>query len=256
MYFSIRAIAFRKIDLTGVGNYFVMKKMNCIIVDDDLVSQKAIEGVIKKTDFLNLVDTFSDPVAASVYLQKGGIDLIFLDIEMPGLSGFELLDTIDFRPQIILVSGKKDYAMEAFEYSVADYLVKPIQDYPRFLKAVLKAKENYERELQSQDDIQKGIFIKIDSLLVHFSLEDIVYIEAFGDYVKIHTPDKVYTAYATMKNVEKRLPAGEFMRIHRSFIVRLDQIQNIDSTTLQIMNHILPISGTYRADLLQKINTL
>lgn len=233
-----------------------MSKLNCIVVDDDIVSQKAIEGVIKKTDFLNLIDSFSDPVQASVFLQKGDVDIVFLDIEMPSLSGFELLDTLEVRPQIILVSGKKDYAIEAFEYSVADYLVKPLDDYPRFLKAVLKAKENHEKELENHEDVQKGIYIKIDSLLVHFNLSDIVYVEAFGDYVKIHTPDKVYTAYATMKNVESRLPNNEFMRIHRSFIVRLDQIQNIDSTTLQIMNHILPISGTYRADLLKQINTL
>lgn len=233
-----------------------MDKMNCIIVDDDIVSQQIIQGLIARTEFLNAVKSFTDPVQASVFLQTNEIDLVFLDVEMPSLSGFEFLNTLKVRPQIILISAKKDYALEAFEHSVADFLVKPIEDYSRFLRAVLKAQENHKKDIESHEDVQKGIFIKIDSLLVHFKMEDIIYVEAYGDYVKIHTPDKVYTAYATMKNVEKKLPDSEFMRVHRSFIVRLDKIQNIDSTTLQIMNHILPISGTYRGDLLQKINTL
>ncbi len=233
-----------------------MSELKCIVVDDDLVSQKIIEGLIARTEFITLVKSFTNPIEASMFLQKNEVDIIFLDVEMPGLSGFELLGTLKVRPEIILISAKKDYALEAFEHSVVDFLVKPIDDYSRFLKSVLKAQENHDRELEHREDVKKGIFIKIDSLLVHFKMEDIIYVEAFGDYVKIHTPDKVYTAYATMKNVEKKLPESEFMRIHRSFIVRLDKIQNIDNSTLQIMSHILPISSTYRNDLLQKINTL
>ena len=229
--------------------------INCIVIDDDLVSIEVLSELIQRTDYLNLVDTFNNPISASSVLSTGHVDLMFLDIEMPEMSGLDLIKTLDKKPQIILVSSKENYALDAFALQVTDYLLKPVKDYPRFLKAVMKAKEVIDRQ-EAEKSSKDGIFLKVDSLLVNFNLSDISYVEAYGDYVKVHTDNKVYTIYATLKGVENKLPSTEFIRIHRSFIVRIDKIKNIDNNNLQIVDKIIPISNTYKPVLMERINTL
>lgn len=229
--------------------------VNCIVIDDDLVSIEVVSELIKRTDYLNLIDTFTNPVSASALLSSGQVDLIFLDVEMPEMSGLDLIKSLDKKPQIILVSSKEQYALDAFELQVTDYLLKPLTNYPRFLKAVMKAKEVIDRVEAERSD-SKGIFLKVDSLLVNFNLSDINFIEAYGDYVKVHTDSKVYTIYATLKGVESKLPKTEFIRIHRSYIVRIDKIQNIDNSNIQVLNEVIPVSNTYKPQLMERINTL
>jgi len=229
--------------------------INCVVIDDDQVSVEVVSELIKRTDYLKLVDTFNNPISASAALSSGNIDLIFLDVEMPEMSGLDLIKTLEHKPQIILISSKENYALDAFALQVTDYLLKPLTDYPRFLKAVMKAKEVIDRAGAERSN-KEGIFLKVDSLLINFNLADINYIEAYGDYVKVHTESKVYTIYATLKGVESKLPVSEFIRIHRSYIVRIDKIQNIDNNNLQIFDKIIPISNTYKPVLMERINTL
>lgn len=158
-----------------------------------------------------------------------------------------------------MVTASQQYAVEAFEYNVLDYLIKPLNDYPRFLKAVLKAKEAKESKQQSQS-LQKHepapLFVKVDSLLHNINLSSILWIEAYGDYVKINTDQKMLMILSTLKGIESRLPENQFIRVHRSFIVNIKRIDNIDPSNLQIGNKIIPVSATHREALINRINLL
>jgi len=230
--------------------------IDCIVVDDDLLTLKIVKSLVEKTDFLNLKGFFDSTPEAAEFLRNEKIELIFLDVELPDMTGLELLETLDTMPQIVLISSKEKYAVEAFRYEVTDYLLKPIENYSRFLKAAQRAKANLEKNTAPAPQKSDDIYLKIDSLLVRFNLQDILWIEAYGDYVKVKTEEKVYVVYATLKSVEDALPTSEFIRIHRSYIVRIDKIINIDATNLQIAKKILPIGSSYRKKLLEKINTL
>lgn len=230
---------------------------SCILVDDDQMSLKILQSLVEMTPFLHLAGVYQNPLDAFKPLTETKIDILFLDVEMPEMTGLELLDTLSNPPKIILTTSKENYALQAFDYEVADFLLKPIINYARFLKAVRKAKANLEPlEPKIIKNSNNHLFIKVNSLLVNFNLDHIIYIEAFGDYIKIHTDEKTFVAHTKLKTVEETLPAHAFARIHRSFIVRLDRIKNIDLSNLEVGKKILSISNSYRANLLAKINSL
>ncbi len=229
--------------------------ITCIAIDDDPMSLKIIESLIDKTDFLKLLGVFENPMDALPLVDK--TDLIFLDMEMPEMTGLELLGSLKNPPQIIIVSREKKYALESFEYEVTDYLIKPANP-SRFLKAVLKVKRNLENR-SGKDPVEKeqeALFIKVDSMLQNFVLKDILWIEAYGDYVKIKSKDRLHTVYSTMKNIESKLPEDLFVRVHRSYIINIQKIVNIDLTNLQIDDKIIPIGSNYKANLMSKIKIL
>ena len=232
-----------------------MDKLRCIVIDDDPMALRLMEEHIEHTDFLILLDMFSDPIQAANQLPRKEVDLIFLDIEMPGMSGLELIETLESNPQVIIVSSKKDYVQEAFDYEVIDYLVKPVVKYQRFLKAATRARKNLQR-LRGENKGEESIFIKEGTLLLNIFLNDILWLEAYGDFVKIHTTKKMHTVLSTLKSMEDKLPPQDFIRVHRSFIVRMDKVENIDQTNLQIAKKIIPISNSYRKPLMQRIKTL
>jgi DNA-binding LytR/AlgR family response regulator len=238
------------------------EKLTCYIVDDDKISLKILESLVLKTDFLKLLSVFDDPLEASKALSDSKVDLLFLDVEMPEMNGFELLKNIEQKPQIILTTSKPQYAVDAFDFEVVDFLLKPILNYGRFLKAVRKAKANHDKLAKASEvsinnnDNNKQIFIKVDSLLVNFKLEDILYFEASGDYVKIYCNEKTIVVHSKLRTIEEKLPPLDFIRVHRSYIVRLDKIKNIDNANIQIGNNIIPVSSSYRTSLMRKIKTL
>lgn len=234
------------------------EKISCVIVEDDLVAQKVLEVLVRKTAYLDLRRCFDDPIEASTYLQNEKADLIFLDIEMPGINGLQLIDLIDYKPAVIVVSGKEDYALKAFEHNVCDYLLKPLEDYPRFLKAVMKARE-YQEARHGRFKLASKVgplFVKVDSLLHSIDLNSVLWIEAYGDYVKINTDQKMLMVLSTLKAIESKLPETRFVRVHRSYIVNVKRIENIDPSNLQIRDKIIPISANHRDGLLNKINLL
>jgi DNA-binding LytR/AlgR family response regulator len=226
--------------------------MRCAIVDDDELSIRLIAEYISQTDFLELVGTFTNAIKASNTLSREPVDLIFLDVEMPDMTGLELIKSMERKPQIILITSKSDYAIEAFEYQVADYLLKPI-GYSRFLKAVNKARDLFEVK-QKGASAPKHLYIKEDSVLVNVPLADIMWVEALGDYVTIHRVDKKHTVLTTMKSMETKLPTTEFMRVHRSFIVRVDKISNLDGNLLVVGKKLVPIGKSYRKTLMNRLN--
>jgi|APEBP8051072266_1049373.scaffolds.fasta_scaffold06820_1 DNA-binding LytR/AlgR family response regulator len=228
-------------------------RMNCLIVDDEEISRKILERFVAQTDSLKLAGSCENAIDAVNILKTKDVDLIFLDIEMPEMTGIELIETLKVNPQIIFVTAKEDYAVEAFEHNVTDYLLKPLT-YARFLKSVNKAQDNIKQHLSA---VSPGyIFIKVESRLLRLNLSDIDYVEAHGDYIQLHTKSGKHMIYSTMKHIEANLPREEFTRVHRSFIVRMDRIADITEHNLMIDKHIIPIGAMYKNDLLKKLNIL
>lgn len=226
----------------------------CIIVDDDPMSVAVLTKMVQKTGFLDLIQSFNDPVEAATFLAEEEVDLVFLDVEMPGMTGLELLRTLSDPPAVILVSSKKDYALDAFEFNVTDYILKP-PSWARFLKAVQKVKDV--QQAQEEDVFRgKNIFVKADSVLVKLNIEQILWVEALADYIAIHTDKKRYIAHTTMKSMERKLPGDEFIRVHRSYIVRLDEIDKIEDNTVIIGQKLIPVGGTYRGKLMSRLDLI
>lgn len=228
--------------------------MRCLIVDDDEISRELIAEHIGNTDGLELVKSCKSGIEACNFLSKNNVDVIFLDVEMPKMSGLDLLKSLDHKPNVILITGKEKYAVEAFEQEVADYLVKPVQ-YPRFLKAInkLKGKQKPSVIESFQTD---SLFIKVDSELVNLSNKEILWIEALGDYVNIITSVKKYVVLSTMKNIEEKLPPKDFIRVHRSYFVRIDKIKKLSEDIILVENKLIPVSKSYKKDLLDRLNLL
>ncbi|MDR1672145.1 MAG: LytTR family DNA-binding domain-containing protein [Bacteroidales bacterium] len=229
--------------------------MNCIIIDDDDFVRKIAESFVKKTDSLCLLHSLSNAVDAMKVLHAGEqIDLIFLDIEMPEMSGIEFLNSLKKPPQIIIISSREKYAVDAFDYDVTDYLLKPFT-FLRFSKAVEKAKEKQEQSrIHSADD---EIFIKHNTGLVKLKYTDILWVEAMENYMILNTFSDKYTVHSTMKALEAKLPDKQFIRVHRSFIVNTGSISGIEDNTIIIrtkdaLNNIA-IGKLYKDNLLKQL---
>lgn len=233
-----------------------MKKLSCAIVEDDVISLKVIEGMAEKTGLLQIDGSFTSPTEAARWLATHSVDLLFLDMEMPELNGLDLLRTLVEKPDVIIISGKSSFAIEAFEFNVTDYLLKPLKDYGRFLAAVNRVAHKVKKSADTHTQSNRYLFVKVDSLLLKINTDDILWIEAFGDYIKIQTLEKSHTVYSTLKNIEEKLPVEAFLRVHRSYVVNLSKITNIEGANLEINKKIIPISGSYRDDLLNKIKVL
>jgi len=233
--------------------------MNCIIIEDDELAIRIIEEFVNKTAGLNLVHSFSNAVEAINTIQpEEDIQLIFLDIELPEMSGMEFLDSLNNPPMVIIISSKGQYAVDAFEYDVVDYLVKPI-NYARFFKAVEKAKKNHQRDLL--DKIGKEeIFIKKNSMLVRLKYGDILWVEALENYVIFNTFEEKYTIHFTMKAIEQKLPTSKFTRVHRSYIVNTGSIDVIEDNSVLIKvqdgTKTIPIGKSYKDKLMGDINLM
>lgn len=230
-------------------------KFACAIVEDDSISRVMIEGLIEKTGLLVLAGSFSSALEASHWLNEHEVDLLFLDIEMPDLSGLDLFRSLSHKPGVIVISGNPEYAVHAFELSFVDYLVKPVKDYSRFLAAVNKFVAG-KKATHNNGHTDASLFVKVDSLLLKLKTEDIFWVEASGDYIKIQTKEKMHIVYATLKKIEDKLDSKVFVRVHRSYLVNITHITNIDPNNLEINKKIIPISGTYKEELLNRISIL
>ena len=227
--------------------------MKCIIVEDEELTRKIIETLVAKTASLQLVKSCSSAVEASHVLLEEDIDLIFLDIEMPEMSGWELMKSMpEPRPQIILITSSRENAKEAFDFDVTDFILKPIT-HERFLKAVSKAKKLARKKINNAVD--QDIFIRTGSLMIKVNTRNLLYVEALSDYVIVHTTDQEkYTVHSTMKGIYDKLPSELYMRVHNSFIVRMDRIRNIDQNLLTLDDKLIPISRACKKPLMNRLN--
>jgi DNA-binding LytR/AlgR family response regulator len=231
--------------------------MNALIIDDNKIARTTIRQLAAKAGDIDIVAECADAMAAYELLQLKRVDLLLLDVEMPGMSGLELTQNLgDKRPVIIFITSKREYAADAFDLNVADYIIKPVTT-PRFMQAIDKAREILEsnrEEINVKDD--EFIFIRDSNVVRRLKLNDILYAEAMGDYVKLYTPERFYAIHATLKAVEDRLPSSRFLRVHRSYLVAVDKIDTLDGGALIVGGRPLPVADAFRAALNKRMNIL
>lgn len=226
--------------------------ITCAIIDDDNMSRLALETLTKRVPTMELKGSFNSAVEARYFLQTNPVDLIFVDVEMPELSGLDFIRTLTKRPEIIISSSKEKYALDAFEVEVADFLLKPVS-----LERFLKTMNRIESKLAATaKPVNGSLFVKANNQLINLSLSAINYVEAYGDYVNIFTEKDRYIVHGTMKGMEAKLPSDEFVRVHRSHIVRIDKINAIEETVIIIGKKLIPIGDSYRNVLMNQLSFL
>jgi two-component system response regulator LytT len=237
--------------------------MNCIIIDDEKVARAIVKTLCSRIDSLSVLEEFSNALGAIKYLNENTVDLIFLDIHMPDFNGLDFIKSLKKPPKIILITSDSKFAMEAFEYDfMVDYLLKPLE-FNSFNKAIEKAYIK-EFELGSKSAIAKSIanvsendfYINIDRRLIKIDLPSIYLIEAKGDYIKIKTENKDYLVHSTMKKIEEKLPRSLFLKIHRSFIINIKKIIDIEDNSVLIQKDVIPVSRSKRPELMKRLDLL
>lgn len=229
--------------------------MNVMIVDDNLIARATLKKLTERIDDLTLVAECSDAIEAYNRLQTVPVDLLLLDIEMPGMTGLELTENLgDKRPIIIFITSKRDYAVEAYDLNVADYIIKPVTP-PRFLKAIEKVRELRESSEEETNVVEdEFLFIRDSTVVRRLKMDQILFAEAMGDYVKLYTKEKFYAIHNTLRALEQRLPAARFIRTHRSYIVAVDKIDTVKDGVLVIEGKPVPVADAYRAKVNSRMN--
>lgn len=231
-----------------------MKRIKCIIVDDEPVARKIIREFVGQVSFLTLIGEFENAIKAEAFLTTEKIDLVFLDIEMPKLSGLEWLKKSMVKPLVILTTAFPKYALEGYELDIVDYLLKPVS-FSRFLKAVQKAKEFAEmKDVSNNLSAPTWLFVRSEKRIEKIELSEILYIESIGNYVNITTKERSILAYLTLKGIESQLPATEFIKVHQSFLVNFSKIESIESNQLKIKDKMIPVSRSYRDTFMRMID--
>lgn len=238
--------------------------MNCIIIDDELMARTIVSGLCESTSELEVVAQFPNAVEALKYLNQHSVDVIFLDIHMPFLTGIDFIQTLKNPPRVVFTTSDTDFAIEAYSYEfIVDYLVKPIT-VERFQKTISKLKNAMQPVLageigsHSLPKVQKDpdLYINIDRRLIKLKFQDILLIEAKGDYIEIKTVDTMHRVHSTLKKIKEKLPESLFMQIHRSYIINFTKIIDIQDNSVLIERSVIPISRSNRPNLMQRLNLL
>lgn len=236
--------------------------MNCIIIDDEAAARAIVAQLCSKIPELDVIEQFDNAIEAIKFLNQQNIDVVFLDIHMPGFSGVDFVQTLKNPPKIVLTTSDTNFAIEAYEYeSIVDYLVKPIT-LERFQKSIQKLKNISQQSHigPSKDEKEtasgKDLYINIDRRLIKLKLDEILVIEAKGDYIDIKTEKEVYHVHTTLKKIKEKLPEKVFMQIHRSFIINFNKIIDIEDNSVLISKNVIPISRSNRPELMRRLNLL
>jgi DNA-binding LytR/AlgR family response regulator len=231
--------------------------MNALIIDDNKMSRMSLNQLAGRIGDLTIVGECSSAIEAYNLILSETVDLLLLDIEMPGMSGLELTkNLVNRRPVIIFITSKKEYAAEAFDLNVVDYIIKPVSG-SRFIQAIDKAREilnSNKEEVNVKED--EFIFIRDSNIIRRLKLDDILFAEAMGDYVKLYTQEKFYAIHTTLKTVEERLPPSRFLRVHRSYMVAINKIDSMEGGVLIINRKPLPVADAYRSALNKRLNII
>ncbi|NRD19203.1 response regulator transcription factor [Winogradskyella eckloniae] len=238
--------------------------MNCIIIDDEATARAIIGQLCANVDSLNVLEAFPNAMQAIKYLNQNEVDLVFLDIHMPDFTGFDFIETIKNPPKTILTTSDPNFAIQAFEYDcIVDYLVKPITP-ERFQKAILKAEAatvtTSEAEEPSVEKVEgssgNDLYVNIDRRLIKIDIPSIYLVEAKGDYILVKTEEKNYTVHSTLKKIEEKLPDDLFLKVHRSYIINVDKIIDIEDNSVLIKKDVIPVSRSNRPELMKRLNLL
>jgi two-component system LytT family response regulator len=227
-------------------------KITCIVVDDEPLASEKIADYVSRVPFLECKETFDNGLSVMEYLQREEVDLIFLDVQMPGLTGIQLLNVLKKKPKVILTTAYSEYALESYELEVTDYLLKPIS-FERFLKAVTKVSQSYQPLTRNELSAQQGekvntgfIFVKTEYKLQQIKMDAIQYVEGMKDYLRIHTDTGPVMTLMSFSKLQEMLPSEGFFRVHKSYLVPIARINLIEKGEIHIREHVIPVSDTYR----------
>ena len=231
--------------------------MICLIVDDNKLARTTMKQLVSQVKDIRLAGECADAMEAYNLLQQQPVDLLLLDIEMPGMTGLELIKNLGGKkPIIVFTTSKTEYAVEAFELNVADYIVKPVTP-ARFIQAIDRAREIFNSRVEEvKMNEEEFIFIRDSNVVRRLKVDDILFAEAMGDYVKLYTAQKFFAIHATLKNVEERLPSSLFTRVHRSYVVAIPKIDTVQDGAIVINGKLVPVADAYRASLNKRMNIL
>lgn len=238
--------------------------MKAIVIDDEITARMIIKQVADDISGLNIVEEFSNALQAIKYLNKNTVDVIFLDIHMPDFTGFDFIESLKNPPKIVLTTSDRNFALEAFEYKfVVDYLVKPIE-LERFKKAIDKVKTFKlvdevvvpVKQQQEDQDTENTLYVNVDRRLVKIDIPSISIIEAKGDYIKIKTEDKNHIVHSSLKKIVEKLPSKHFLKVHRSYVINIDKIIDIEDNSVLIEKDVIPVSRVNRNELRRRLNLL
>ena len=233
------------------------KALNCMVVDDEPLALSLLSDYIEKTTGLELICAVSNPLAAINYVKSGSIDLIFLDMQMPELSGIEFLELLQKRCMVIITTAYSEFALDGYRFEVLDYLLKPIT-MANFLVSIEKARTRALKSIQIQEDVkpaitQKYIFIKTENRFLKINHSDICYFEGARDYVVVRTLTETILTLQSMKSIQEMLPEDAFIRVHKSFMVSIEKIDFIERGRISILNKLIPISESHKESFFKRI---
>ena len=237
--------------------------MNCIVIDDEAAARLIISQLCSNVPSLNVLEEFPNAMQAIKYLNQNEIDLIILDIHMPDFTGFDFIDTLKNPPKIILTTSDPKFAIQAFEYEcIVDYLVKPVTQ-ERFNKAILKAESKQAAPIETvsktepeESSSDNHLYVNIDRRLIKIDIPSIYLVEAKGDYIQVKTENKNYTVHSTLKKIADKLPDNLFLKVHRSYIINIKKIIDIEDNSVLIKKDVIPVSRSNRPELMKRLNLL
>lgn len=230
-------------------------KIKCVLVDDEPLAIKVLQNYFTNFADFEIIGTFSNALEALEFINNNSVDAVFLDINMPMMTGFELIRLIEYKTKIVITTAFREFAAESYELDVLDYLVKPIP-LPRFIKCInristeINLKNNIKTEMHR---IEPHIFIKVDKKMVKITIDEILFIEGMKEYIKVITIDKTYITHKSLTSLSEELPLDRFVRIHKSYTIAIDKIKSIEGNRIQILSYTLPIGRNYSKDVKSKI---
>jgi DNA-binding LytR/AlgR family response regulator len=230
-------------------------KIKCLLIDDEPLAIKVLQNYFTNFPDFEIIGTFNNSLEALDFINSTPVDAVFLDINMPMMTGFELISLIESKTKVIITTAFREFAAESYDLDVLDYLVKPIP-LPRFIKCINKITTEYNLKNNIRPEGVKGdshIFIKVDKKMMKINIEEILFVEGMKEYIKIVTPDKTYITHKSLTSLSEELPGDKFLRIHKSYVIALNKVKSIEGNRIQILTYTIPIGRNYSKDVKNKI---
>lgn len=230
-------------------------KIKCLLIDDEPLAIKVLQNYFTNFTDFEVIGTFNNSLEALDFINSTPVDAVFLDINMPMMTGFELISLIENKTRVIITTAFREFAAESYDLDVLDYLVKPIP-LPRFIKCINKITTEYNLKNNIKTEVPKGdshIFIKVDKKMMKINIEEILFVEGMKEYIKIVTPDKTYITHKSLSSLSEELPAEKFLRIHKSYVIALNKVKSIEGNRIQILSYTIPIGRNYSKEVKNKI---
>lgn len=230
-------------------------KIKCVLIDDEPLAVKVLQNYFTNFPDFEIVGSFNNSLEALDFINNNTIDAVFLDINMPMMTGFELISLIENKTKVIITTAFREFAAESYDLDVLDYLVKPIP-LPRFIKCINKITTEFNLKNNIKVETTKGdshIFIKVDKKMMKINIEEILFVEGMKEYIKVVTPDKTYITHKSLTSLSEELPADRFLRIHKSYVIALNKVKSIEGNRIQIQSYTIPIGRNYSKEVKNKI---